>query len=45
VSQNQIAVHRDGSRLLFDRRELDAYVLAADDDTVDTLLTRNGDRP
>lgn len=35
VSQRRISAHRDGSRLLFSRDELDGYVLA----DADTLLT------
>lgn len=44
ASQHRIPVHRDGSRLLFTRDELDAYVLA-DEDADDTALTPVPDRP
>lgn len=33
VSQSRLPVHRDGSRLLFRREELDEYVMASADTT------------
>jgi excisionase family DNA binding protein len=44
VSQRRIPVHRDGSRVLFRRDELDAY-LFSEDDAVGALLTPVPDRP
>jgi excisionase family DNA binding protein len=44
VSQRRIPVHRDGSRVLFRREELDAYLLA-DVGGDDAPLTRASSRP
>jgi excisionase family DNA binding protein len=42
--QRRLPVHRDGSRLLFHRRELDSYLLDATDQADGASLTRVPDR-
>ena len=44
VSQRRIPAHRDGSRLLFRRDELDVYIMAAEDGA-GAALARAGVRP
>jgi excisionase family DNA binding protein len=45
VSQHRLQAHHDGSRLLFRRDELDAYVLEADDSAHGVPLTPVPNRP